>query len=262
MTQPDPTPDDSRPAADLDELERIIAAVDAANLADAGSDSGTATRSAILAAIGAYEMAMWRHGPSLVAEVKRLRTLAESLAERCAGQSEALSRRAIAERRGAKMNSGSKYHRTIRGVQADADRVIVVDVYSVLTAFGPLRPAVQHAVKKLLCAGLRGKGSELQDLRESIDAIRRAIEDAEQEEQVRQGAKMSRTESALSSKARRLTRAIVDNLYTNAIGEHGARLAIKAADERDLGGWCKEAAEHRIFAIVLAAMKFDAKEQT
>jgi hypothetical protein len=27
-----------------------------------------------------------------------------------------------------------------------------------------------------LCAGLRGKGDELQDLRESIDAVRRAIE--------------------------------------------------------------------------------------
>jgi hypothetical protein len=51
-----------------------------------------------------------------------------------------------------------------------------VDVYSVLVTFNVTCPARQHAVKKLLCAGLRGKGDELQDLREARDAVDRAIQ--------------------------------------------------------------------------------------
>jgi hypothetical protein len=67
-------------------------------------------------------------------------------------------------------HSGSKY---LRDVQLISGKI---DVYAVLVAFGVSCPARQHAIKKLLCAGLRGKGDELQDLRESIDAVRRAIE--------------------------------------------------------------------------------------
>jgi hypothetical protein len=67
-------------------------------------------------------------------------------------------------------HSGSKY---LRDVQLVGGKI---DVYAVLVAFGVSCPARQHAIKKLLCAGLRGKGDELQDLRESIDAVRRAIE--------------------------------------------------------------------------------------
>jgi hypothetical protein len=67
-------------------------------------------------------------------------------------------------------HSGSKY---LRDVQLIGGKI---DVYAVLVAFGVSCPARQHAIKKLLCAGLRGKGDELQDLRESIDAVKRAIE--------------------------------------------------------------------------------------
>lgn len=79
------------------------------------------------------------------------------------------------------MSSGNKYHRKIRGlkVHGQQNQTVTVDVYSVLTAFGVTSPGVQHAVKKLLCSGLRDKGSRLQDLKESIDAITRAIEDEE-----------------------------------------------------------------------------------
>lgn len=73
------------------------------------------------------------------------------------------------------MTSGNKYHRTIGSVESLSES-ITVDVYSVLVAFGVTCPAVQHAVKKLLCAGLRGKGDREQDLSESRDAITRAIE--------------------------------------------------------------------------------------
>jgi hypothetical protein len=71
--------------------------------------------------------------------------------------------------------SGSKYRRGVMGALPDG----TVDVYSVLLSFAVTCPARAHAVKKLLCAGLRGKGDELQDLREARDAIDRAIQIAE-----------------------------------------------------------------------------------
>lgn len=72
----------------------------------------------------------------------------------------------------AMQSSGNKYHRIILGVDG---RECIVDVYAVLVAFGVTCPARQHAIKKLLCSGIRGKGSTLQDLRETVDAVERAI---------------------------------------------------------------------------------------
>lgn len=71
-------------------------------------------------------------------------------------------------------HSGSKYLRAVRG--AVNGESVAVDVYAVLVAFGVTCPATAHACKKLLLAGLRGKGSRVQDLREARDAISRAIE--------------------------------------------------------------------------------------
>lgn len=67
--------------------------------------------------------------------------------------------------------SGTKYLRRLRCL-VDGK----ADVYTVLDAFEVVCPARQHAIKKLLCAGLRGKGSEMQDLSEARDAIDRAIQ--------------------------------------------------------------------------------------
>lgn len=67
--------------------------------------------------------------------------------------------------------SGSKY---LRRILTTPDGK--VDVYAVLLAFEVTCPARQHALKKILCAGLRSKGSELQDLKEARDAIDRAIQ--------------------------------------------------------------------------------------
>ena len=52
-----------------------------------------------------------------------------------------------------------------------------VDVYDVLTIFKVHNPAIQHAIKKLLCPGQRTAAKDkIQDLREAILSIERAIE--------------------------------------------------------------------------------------
>lgn len=68
-------------------------------------------------------------------------------------------------------NSGAKYLRELKGL-IDGK----VDVYSIIETFNITCPARQHAIKKLLCAGLRNKGDALQDLNETKDAIIRAIQ--------------------------------------------------------------------------------------
>ncbi len=73
-------------------------------------------------------------------------------------------------------HTGNKYIRTIHARSPENSNTIEVDVYSVLVAFNVICPATQHAIKKLLCCGVRGKGSATQDLTEARDAISRAIE--------------------------------------------------------------------------------------
>lgn len=67
--------------------------------------------------------------------------------------------------------SGEKY---LRGVPCSVNGRI--DVYAVLDAFAVTCPARQHAIKKLLCSGIRGKGNAIQDLTEARDAVDRAIQ--------------------------------------------------------------------------------------
>ena len=67
--------------------------------------------------------------------------------------------------------SGSKYLRQIHSSVGGR-----VDVYAILEAFDVRCPARQHAIKKLLCAGMRGKGGEMQDLEEARDAVDRAVQ--------------------------------------------------------------------------------------
>lgn len=73
--------------------------------------------------------------------------------------------------------SGNKYHRHLLGVCGTR---CVTDVYRVLTAFNVTSPSIQHAIKKLLCAGIRGKGNEVQDLTEAKDAIDARLLELEQ----------------------------------------------------------------------------------
>lgn len=69
----------------------------------------------------------------------------------------------------------TKYQRTIRSSVLSGFET-TVDVYSVLEAFNVTCPARAHAIKKLLCAGIRGKGDAIQDLEETKVAIQRAIQ--------------------------------------------------------------------------------------
>lgn len=72
-------------------------------------------------------------------------------------------------------HEGNKYLRLIHPADGIGEP-IRVDVYAVLSAFGVTCPARQHAIKKLLCAGLRGKGDESSDLDGALAAVSRAIE--------------------------------------------------------------------------------------
>lgn len=48
-----------------------------------------------------------------------------------------------------------------------------VDVYRVLSLYGVTDPCLQHAIKKLLCAGDRGAKDIEQDVQEAIDTLGR-----------------------------------------------------------------------------------------
>lgn len=71
----------------------------------------------------------------------------------------------------------SKYIRHVyQWDEAGKPHPVPIDVYDVLVAFGVTCPARQHAIKKLLCAGLRGNGDVRQDLLEAVRATERAVE--------------------------------------------------------------------------------------
>lgn len=69
----------------------------------------------------------------------------------------------------------SKYTRHVSHYDAAGVlQSVPIDVYAVLKAFDVRCPAIQHAVKKLLCVGIRGHAET--DLREAAASIARAIE--------------------------------------------------------------------------------------
>ena len=61
----------------------------------------------------------------------------------------------------------SKYHVQIKGQW--------VDVYDILSAYGVTNPADAHAIKKMLCPGQRGAKDGIQDRKEAIVSLQRAI---------------------------------------------------------------------------------------
>jgi hypothetical protein len=57
-----------------------------------------------------------------------------------------------------------------------------VDVYRVLSLYGVTDPCLQHAIKKLLCAGDRGAKDIEQDVQEAIDTLGRWQDMMEEDE--------------------------------------------------------------------------------
>lgn len=78
-------------------------------------------------------------------------------------------------------DKGGKYRRKIYGtrvaeVEPGGDTgCVIADIYDVLDAFPTGSSALDHAVKKILCAGQRGHKDRLKDLREAAWSIDRAI---------------------------------------------------------------------------------------
>jgi len=67
----------------------------------------------------------------------------------------------------------NKYNRKIKGGDGNAT---IVDVYDVLKAFNVTCPALQHLIKKALCAGLRGHKNLETDLNDILASAERAVE--------------------------------------------------------------------------------------
>ena len=55
----------------------------------------------------------------------------------------------------------------------DVSSFTVIDVYRVLDLYEVTDPCIAHAVKKLLCAGIRGEKDKEQDVSEAISALMR-----------------------------------------------------------------------------------------
>lgn len=60
----------------------------------------------------------------------------------------------------------SHYHRSVQHLDT-------IDIYRILQLYGVTDACIQHAVKKLLCAGQRGAKAQEQDVQEAIDTLTR-----------------------------------------------------------------------------------------
>ena len=69
-------------------------------------------------------------------------------------------------------NSDNKYPHYFKSVS----HLETVDVYRVLSLFQVNDPCIQHAIKKLLCAGDRGDKSMIKDITEARDSLNRHLE--------------------------------------------------------------------------------------
>lgn len=53
----------------------------------------------------------------------------------------------------------------------DVSKISKLDVYRLLKLYGVEDPCLQHAIKKLLCAGQRGAKSPSKDVQEAKDSL-------------------------------------------------------------------------------------------
>lgn len=66
----------------------------------------------------------------------------------------------------------SKYPHYIK----DVGHLAKVDIYRMLRLYQVADPCLQHAIKKLVCAGNRGYKDQEKDVREAIDTLNRFLE--------------------------------------------------------------------------------------
>lgn len=58
----------------------------------------------------------------------------------------------------------------------DVSNLDKIDIYRILDLYQVTNPAIQHAIKKLLCAGQRGSKNEYQDVVEAAKSIDRWLD--------------------------------------------------------------------------------------
>lgn len=58
----------------------------------------------------------------------------------------------------------------------DISKYNKLDIYRILKLYDVSDPCLQHAIKKLLCAGKRGVKNQIQDINEAILSLKRFVE--------------------------------------------------------------------------------------
>lgn len=58
----------------------------------------------------------------------------------------------------------------------DISKYNKLDIYRILSLYNVTNPCLQHAIKKLLCAGKRGVKNQTQDINEAILSLKRFVE--------------------------------------------------------------------------------------
>lgn len=58
----------------------------------------------------------------------------------------------------------------------DISKYNKLDIYRILSLYNVTDPCLQHAIKKLLCAGKRGVKNQTQDINEAILSLKRLLE--------------------------------------------------------------------------------------
>ena len=63
----------------------------------------------------------------------------------------------------------------------DISKYDKLDIYRILKLYEVSDPCLQHAIKKLLCAGKRGVKNQTQDINEAILSLQRLLEMQEED---------------------------------------------------------------------------------
>ena len=58
----------------------------------------------------------------------------------------------------------------------DISKYNKLDIYRILKLYNVCDPCLQHAIKKLLCAGKRGVKNQTQDINEAVQSLQRFLE--------------------------------------------------------------------------------------